>query len=435
MNSTIIYNIIDFYLISFYYYFTSRIVFRKRVYINYYTLLIFVICGVMFCLGKIMLCSLLIIIPSFLVGFIYNKYIFKMKTCTSYLLSLISSFVLAFIVVLFCVLFRFLGISFGGNYLLFLLAKMFYIGITMLITYVITWKVFEKINFSYRNFCYIIVVGIVICLALLVMVMIMVHENKICLMLYLALITMLLLGTLVVDYREKKNAAWGKRLIELYEYAKESDAVITEYRMALHESNNTLLAIKGMLGGNADEIRDYVDNAIKKRRNITVPKDNFGALNYIPVPSIRYFLSGKICAMKDIGSSVELFISPEVVKIKDYVGMVDCWNDLYIVLGVVLDNVINSLKEAPDKLCSIQMYLENNILHFEFANTFNDTANVRKIAKTGYKTKNVNHGVGLSLVDEVLKKKKYYSLETDIVDNFFVQKLKIDLSKIKIKIK
>ena len=435
MNSTIIYNIIDFYLISFYYYFTSRIVFRKRVYINYYTLLIFVICGVMFCLGKIMLCSLLIIIPSFLVGFIYNKYIFKMKTCTSYLLSLISSFVLAFIVVLFCVLFRFLGISFGGNYLLFLLAKMFYIGITMLITYVITWKVFEKITFSYRNFCYIIVIGVVICLALLVMVMIMVHENKICLMLYLALIAMLLLGTLVVDYREKKNAAWGKRLIELYEYAKESDAVITEYRMALHESNNTLLAIKGMLGGNADEIRDYVDNAIKKRRNITVPKDNFGALNYIPVPSIRYFLSGKICAIKDIGSSVELFISPEVVKIKDYVGMVDCWNDLYIVLGVVLDNVINSLKEAPDKLCSIQMYLENNILHFEFANTFNDTANVRKIAKTGYKTKNVNHGVGLSLVDEVLKKKKYYSLETDIVDNFFVQKLKIDLSKIKIKIK
>lgn len=433
MNGTIIYNIIDFYLISFYYYFTSRIVFRKRVYINYYTLLIFVICGVMFCLGKIMLCSLLIILPSFLVGFIYNKYIFKMKTCASYLLSLISSFVLAFIVALFCVLFRFLGISFGGNYLLFLLAKMFYIGITMLITYVITWKVFEKINFSYRNFCYIIVVGIVICLALLVMVMIMVHENKLCLMLYLALIAMLLLGTLVVDYREKKNAAWGKRLIELYEYAKESDAVITEYRMALHESNNTLLAIKGMLGGDVDEIRDYVDNAIKKRRNITVPKDNFGALNYIPVPSIRYFLSGKICAMKDIGSSVELFISPEVVKIKDYVGMVDCWNDLYIVLGVVLDNVINSLKEAPDKLCSIQMYLENNILHFEFANTFNDTANVRKIAKTGYKTKNVNHGIGLSLVDDVLKKKKYYSLETDIVDNFFVQKLKIDLSKIKIK--
>ena len=433
MNGTIIYNIIDFYLISFYYYFTSRIVFRKRVYINYYTLLIFVICGVMFCLGKIMLCSLLIILPSFLVGFIYNKYTFKMKTCTSYLLSLISSFVLAFIVVLFCVLFRFLGISFGGNYLLFLLAKMFYIGITMLITYVITWKVFEKINFSYRNFCYIIVIGIVICLALLIIVMIMVHENKVCLMLYLALIAMLLLGTLVVDYREKKNAAWGKRLIELYEYAKESDAVITEYRMALHESNNTLLAIKGMLGGDVDEIRDYVDNAIKKRRNITVPKDNFGALNYIPVPSIRYFLSGKICAMKDIGSSVELFISPEVVKIKDYVGMVDCWNDLYIVLGVVLDNVINSLKEAPDKLCSIQMYLENNILHFEFANTFNDTANVRKIAKTGYKTKNVNHGVGLSLVDEVLKKKKYYSLETDIVDNFFVQKLKIDLSKIKIK--
>ena len=433
MNITIIYNIIDFYLISFYYYFTSRIVFRKQVYINYYTLLIFVICGVMFCLGKIMPCSLLIIIPSFLTGFIYNKYIFKMKTCTSYLLSLISSFVLAFIVALFCVLFRFLGISFGGNYLLFLLAKMFYIGITMLITYVITWKVFEKITFSYRNFCYIIVIGIVICLALLVMVMIMVHENKICLMLYLALIAMLLLGTLVVDYREKKNAAWGKRLIELYEYAKESDAVITEYRMALHESNNTLLAIKGMLGGDVDEIRDYVDNAIKKRRNITVPKDNFGALNYIPVPSIRYFLSGKICAMKDIGSSVELFISPEVVKIKDYVGMVDCWNDLYIVLGVVLDNVINSLKEAPDKLCSIQMYLENNILHFEFANTFNDTANVRKIAKTGYKTKNANHGVGLSLVDEVLKKKKYYSLETDIVDNFFVQKLKIDLSKIKIK--
>lgn len=433
MKETIIYSIIDFYLISFYYYITSRKVFRKQVYINYYTLLIFVICGIMFCFGKIMLCKLLIIIPSFITGFIYNKYIFRMKTCSSYILSLISSFVLAFIVALFCVLFRFLGINFANNYLMFLLVKMLFIGLTIFITYMLMWKVFEKINFSYRNFCYIIVVGTVICLALLVIVMIMVHDNKICLMLYLALIALLLLGTLFVDYREKKIASWGKCLIELYEYAKESDAVITEYRMALHESNNTLLAIKGMLGGNVDEIRDYVDNAIKKRRNITVPKDNYGALNYIPVPSIRYFLSGKICAIKDIGSNVELFISPEVVKIKDYVGMIDCWNDLYIVLGVVLDNLINSLKEAPDKLCSIQMYLENAILHFEFANTFNDTADVRKIAKTGYKTKKVNHGVGLSLVDEVLRKKKNYCLETDIVDNFFVQKLKIDLSKIKIK--
>lgn len=433
MNETIIYNIIDFYLISFYYYITSRIVFRKQVYINYYSLLIFVICGIMFCFGKIMLCKLLIIIPSFITGFIYNKYIFRMKTCTSYVLSLISSFVLAFIVALFCVLFRFLGINFANNYLMFLLVKMLFIGLTILITYIIMWKVFEKINFSYRNFCYIIVVGIVVCLALLIMVMIMVHDNKICLMLYLTLIALLLLGTLIVDNREKKLATWEKYLIELYEYAKESDSVITEYRMALHESNNTLLAIKGMLGGDVDEIRDYVDTAIKKRRNITIPKDNYGALNYIPVPSIRYFLSGKICAIKDIGSSVELFISPEVVKIKDYVGMVECWNDLYIVLGVVLDNLINSLKESPDKLCSIQMYLEGTILHFEFANTFNDTLDARKIAKTGYKTKKVNHGVGLSLVDEVLKKKKYYCLETDIVDNFFVQKLKIDLSKIKIK--
>lgn len=432
MKETIIYNIIDFYLISFYYYITCRKVFKKQVYINSYTLLIFVICGIMFCFGKIMLGNLLIIIPSFITGFIYNKYIFKMKTCASYTLSLISSFVLAFVVALSGLLFRFLEISFANNYLMFLLVKILFIGLTIFITYILMWKVFEKINFSYRNFCYIIVVGTVICLALIVIVMIMACDNKICLMLYLALIALLLLGTLFVDYQEKKVASWGKCLIELYEYAKESDAVITEYRMALHESNNTLLSIKGMLGGNVDDIKNYVDNAIKKRRNITVSKDNYGSLNYIPVPSIRFFLSDKICAIKDIGSNVELFISPEIVKIKDYVGMTDCWNDLYIVLGVVLDNLINSLRKAPNKLCSIQMYLENTVLHFEFANTFNDTTDVRKIAKTGYKTKKVNHGVGLSLVDEVLRKKKYYCLETDIVDNFFVQILKIDLSKIKI---
>ncbi len=432
MCETIIYSIIDFYLISFYYFITSRKVFRKQVYINRSTLLIFVICGIMFCFCKAMFGDLLVIIASFLIGFIYNKYIFGMRNCPSYLLSLIASFVLTFLVVLFCIIFKYFEINFANDYIILLLVKILFVGMPIFIDCILMWKIFEKINFSYRNFCTIIVVGILVCIVLIILAMIMIHDNKLLLMLYLSLITLLFLGTLIIDYQEKKVAVRGKYLIELYEYAKESDAVITEYRMALHESSNTLLAIKSMLGGNVDEIKDYIDNAIKKRRNITVPKDNYGALNYIPIPSIKYFLSGKICAIKDIGSKVELFISPEVIKIKDYVGMVDCWNDLYIVLGVVLDNLINSLKDASNKLCSIQIYLDNSILHFEFANTFNDNFDVRKIAKTGYKTKKVNHGVGLSLVDSVLIRKKHYCLETDIVDNFFVQKLKIDLSKIKI---
>lgn len=433
MKETVLFSIIDFYLISFYYYFTSRIIFKRHDCVNYVSLLIFVICGVVFCLGKIMFCKLLIIIISFIIGFIYNKYIFKMKISASYILSLVSSFVLAFSVAIFCLIFKLLGINLANNYLLLLLFKIVFMLLTVFTIYILVDKVFENINFGYRNFFAIIVISVIVCLSLIVLVMIVVKKNKICLMICLSLIALLLFGALFINYMEKIIATRRKYFMELYEYAKSSDNAITEYRMALHESNNTLLAIKGMLGGNVDEIRDYVDMAIKKRRNITIHRNDYGDLNYIPIPSIKYFLGGKICTIKDIGSKIELFVSPDVVRIKDFVEAIDCWNDIFIVLGVILDNLINSLKEASDKLCSIHIYFDDTILYIEFANTFKDTLDVRKIAKTGYKTKKVNNGVGLSLVDKVLKKKKYYCLETDIVDNFFVQKLKIDLSKVKIK--
>lgn len=432
MNETIIYSIIDFYLISFYYYITSRFIFKKQDYVSYLSLFIFVIYGFIFCISKIFFCELIIIIPSFITGFIYNRYIFRMKICTSYLVALIASFVLGFSSVIIGIIFKLLRISLTNNSLMYLLVKMLFMGLTTFIIYIIIWKVFKKVNFSYYNFRTVIVISIIICLSLIILVLIMMHDTKICLIMHLSIIVLLLLGTLVVDYLEKKIATERKYFIEIYDYAKDSDSVITEYRMALHESNNTLLAIRGMLDSDIEEIKNYIDHAIKKRRNIVIHTDDYGVLNYIPIPSIKYLLSRKICTIKDIGAELELFISPEIIKLKNYIGMVECWNDVYIFLGVILDNLINSLRGIPDKLCGIQMYLDKTILYLEFANTYNDNLDIRKITKTGYKTKKINHGVGLSLIDKILKKKNYYTLETNIIDNFFVQKLKIDLSKIKI---
>ena len=432
MTRFIIYNIIIFYLLTFYYYIVNRAFLKKYDYINYSSILVIIITGCIFCLGKIVQCKLLIILAPLIVGFIYNKFIFKRNICPSYLLSLISYLVLVIVTIVFYIIEKLFGINLSYNSLETLLVKEIIIGTAIFIIYIFKNNIFKYISFRYGNNYMIIDSSVIIlCVLFIILVILRINKYQIYLMIEFSLIFLMLIGILLILSRGKTIINKNKYFAELYDSSKDSDSIITEYRMALHESNNKLLVIRGMLNGDTNTIRNYIDNAISK--SITIHKDDYGVLNYIPIPAIKFFLGGKLSIIKDIGSEVELFVSPEIANIKDLASAINYWNDIYTVLGVVLDNLINSLKEASNKLCSIQVYLDGKFFHMEFANTFKDNFDVHKIAKVGYNTKKVNHGVGLFLVDNVLKKKKYYHLQTIIIDNFFVQRLRIDLSKIKIK--
>ena len=92
---------------------------------------------------------------------------------------------------------------------------------------------------------------------------------------------------------------------------------------------------------------------------------------------------------------------------------------------IMLDNMIESIEQTKDKLVSINIYIEKNIIHILLANNIEKSLKLNKINKVGYSTKGEKRGIGLSLVNDIVKSSKNLELETKIEENFFVQHIKI----------
>lgn len=209
---------------------------------------------------------------------------------------------------------------------------------------------------------------------------------------------------------------------EMCEYTELNDRLIDDYRMKLHDNKNHLLAIKSMTKDK--KIKEYIDNLVDFE-NID-SEEYLNELNRIPSLSIRIFINYKLNKLRQLGTTIELVVSDnlEAIPTKDI-------PNLYTVIGIIMDNMIEYLSTVDNKLACIQLYKDNNhVLHAEFVNSYYGNINVNDLYKIGYSTKGIGRGVGLPIVKKIIDNNPMCSLDTYIEDNFFIQHIKIDLKKI-----
>ena len=219
--------------------------------------------------------------------------------------------------------------------------------------------------------------------------------------------------------REAETKSLVKFYEEMCEYSKINEELVMDYRMAVHENKNKLIIIKNMLKGEKKDLVKYVDSLIDEKINI---KNSFlSDLKSIPLPGVKNFINYKLMRMRDLGAHIELVISEDIEHIDITSLNIEQQKDLYTVLGVILDNMIESLQEQNDKLVSIHMYLDNDSLHCEFVNSFLGKMDLEKIKLVGYSTKGKERGVGLSLVDNIVKTNDWIEVKSEIIDKFFIQ--------------
>lgn len=214
---------------------------------------------------------------------------------------------------------------------------------------------------------------------------------------------------------------------EIFEYSKLTEKLLMEYKLSQHENKNRLLIIKSMLDGDRIEIGKYIDKIIGEHDNIT--GNWLLELSVIPIPGVKNFVNYKLMRMKELGAKIELYVSPELETIDASKISMDSLNELYTILGVVLDNMIDAIKENDEKLISIQIYKRENTIYAECANSFNNSVNMEKLYNLGYTTKGAQRGVGLCLVEKIVKHSNVFGAEAEILDNFFVQHVTINLDK------
>lgn len=239
------------------------------------------------------------------------------------------------------------------------------------------------------------------------------------------LVTFSLINVRQENKTEELNAYYS----DLFEYSKLNDTVIKNYKIAHHEHKNQLLIIKGMLKEKREEVEEYIDDLLEENKK--VDSNGFAELNYLSIPGVKSFIYYKLDQMKQIGTMIELVISPELADVDLSTIDREQIRELYTILGVILDNIIDALKETEEKLVSIQLYKEDCFIYGEFANSFVGDIDLEKLTVLGYTTKGEQHGVGLCLVDDIIKRSSIYEVRAKIVDQFFVQQVRVDLSKTK----
>ncbi len=229
--------------------------------------------------------------------------------------------------------------------------------------------------------------------------------------------------------RNNKLEALNKYYEEIFEYSKISEELNFNYKKKIHENKNHLLLIDSMIGTDDERLKNYLKYLLGISNNKV---DNYflSDLGKIPLPGIKNFINFKLMELHNIDTSVEVFVSEDIKDIDISQINDEDYNDISVVLGVILDNMIDEVKTQSTKLVSVNIFVEDDNMCMQFANNIDRKIDIDKIFTKGYSTKGKNRGVGLSLVSDITANSKIVDCKPNIIDNFFIQDVTVKIPKI-----
>lgn len=247
-------------------------------------------------------------------------------------------------------------------------------------------------------------------------------------------VTMLiLLGFCVVGLTLMKQKAQIQETTSKYQqlanYSDVTNDLLEEYRIVAHEHKNQLSAIKNMLEDNAPDISDYIDTLLEKRGKLKYYW--IEQLNHLPLSGLKGLINYKLMEMESKKLDVNINVSKEVTKTNLPKLTIKQKDSLYSIMGVYLDNAIQAAEVSKKKEISLEIFKENKDVVIIIANTYNGKIDLEKIDEYGYSTKGKNHGVGLHIVKKILEEESVFSQNRNILEDYYVQELRIHLEEIK----
>ncbi len=208
----------------------------------------------------------------------------------------------------------------------------------------------------------------------------------------------------------------------------EYEKMLDYQRISNHENKNQLLVIKGIIDKDSSEASKYIDEIIKEKR-----EDDevlFTKTKRIPSGGLQGLIYQKMLVMQENKIEINLNISKDIRKI-DFSSISSKTNyDICRIVGIILDNAIEETVkfDVKEREILISMYIDEDFV-IEIANNFVDNIDLDKIFNKGYTTKSEGHGYGLSLLKKIVNENKDITNETKIINNLFVQTVKIKITK------
>ena len=202
-------------------------------------------------------------------------------------------------------------------------------------------------------------------------------------------------------------------------YSEITENLVDDIAKFKHDYNNIIFMMNGYIENNDfDGLRKHFSKEIFNQHNIY----DYFKLKKIKEPGFKGLLAAKMSQIikEDINISLEILNDIELLYIDTF--------DLCRIIGILLDNAREAVKECDEKIIAISI-VQDGPLNITILNSYNDEVNINNIYKKGYSSKGKNRGIGLSNVRNILNEKyPNVLLNTYIENNIFIQDLCIETS-------
>ena len=224
----------------------------------------------------------------------------------------------------------------------------------------------------------------------------------------------------ILLYERYKYVCLMNKYNNLLEYAYTYEEKLENDKLIRHEHKNQLAVIKGMAKNK--KVLKYIDEILKNYKNESI---NIKGINNIPKGGLRGLIYYKICVINKKKINYNIDISSGVRKL--FNKLTDKMRkDLSYIVGVYLDNAIEECEKDKTSSIMIEIYAIDEEIFIIISNNINRLVDLNTIGKKGYTTKGKNRGNGLYLVNKIINNSNNISVETKIINNIFVQEIKIN---------
>lgn len=217
---------------------------------------------------------------------------------------------------------------------------------------------------------------------------------------YIVILIFVVVSFVYVIYNKFQRQAMEEKYNESMEYVLRYEKIINEQGKKNHEYNNQLMVIKGY-ANNPERLTEYLEEVIGDHRtgqNYTVKQ-----LGFLPDGGVKGLLYHKLSKMEDNNIKYYLYVDQNL-KDKDIENFdLKTYRDLTKLLGVFLDNAIDAALKSEEKEIEVELKDKDDCLLLTISNTYDKNTDINKVGKSGFTTKGVGHGFGLSIVKDIAK--------------------------------
>ena len=206
----------------------------------------------------------------------------------------------------------------------------------------------------------------------------------------------------------------------LFDYTQNFENWIDDEQMYRHELKNNLSIIRSLTKNK--KIIDKVDEMLKF--SIIIDDKAIEDLKNVPKGGLKGLLYYKVALAKNKNVKMIVEVSPKVSNIIKKIPTNKLRN-ICIVLGIYLDNALETAEMSNNKTVSLEIYEVNKKLNFTISNSYNKLISIKQMKKKGFTTKGKNHGKGLYYVNKLINKYKWIETSQMFLNNYFIQKITI----------